>query len=233
MSRDTARTRLEPADRRRELLDVAERLARQDGLASLSTQAVATAAGASKALVFHYFGSVVGLQRAVVEEVVTELLAALGAHGDAADPAGARDADADPDDADADADQDRPVVVLDAFITAVTARRELWTDIWRGALHDDAQTQEILDDARSTLVDRLARRSSALRGRPGAQPGGAAPLDPEALALLSRGWVALAENVTAGWLAGSPLDQSELRDLLVRSLSAVLGDTASPPPPHP
>lgn len=216
MSRDTARTRLEPADRRRELLTVAERLARQDGLASLSTQAVATAAGASKALVFHYFGSVVGLQRAVVEEVVTDLLAALGA----------------PDD-DSPDDHDRPVVVLDAFITAVTARRELWTDIWRGALHDDAQTQEVLGDARTALVERLARRSSALRGRTGAADAGDAPLSPEALALLSRGWVALAENVTASWLAGSPLDQAALRDLLVRSLAAVLGDATVPPPPHP
>lgn len=218
MSRDTARTRLEPADRRRELLTVAERLARQDGLASLSTQAVATAAGASKALVFHYFGSVVGLQRAVVEEVVTDLLAALGApDGDSPD----------------DHDHDRPVVVLDAFITAVTARRELWTDIWRGALHDDAQTQEVLGDARTALVERLARRSSALRGRTGTADAGTAALSPEALALLSRGWVALAENVTASWLAGSPLDQAGLRDLLVRSLAAVLGDATVPPARHP
>lgn len=209
MSRDTPRTRLEPADRRRELLDVAERLAREGGLASLSTQAVATAAGASKALVFHYFGSVVGLQRAVVAEVVAELLTALGA----------------PDhELDALAEQDRPVVVLDAFITAVTARRELWTDIWRGALHDDAQTQEILEDARSALVDRLARRSSALHGR---SDGTGAPLGPDALALLSRGWVALAESATASWLAGSPLRQDELRDLLVRSLSAVLGEAGT------
>lgn len=205
MSRDTPRTRLEPADRRRELLDVAERLAREDGLASLSTQAVATAAGASKALVFHYFGSVVGLQRAVVAEVVAELLTALGAPDD---------------ELDALAEQDRPLVVLDAFITAVTARRELWTDIWRGALHDDAQTQETLEDARTALVDRLARRSSALRDR--RSDGTGTPLGPDALALLSRGWVALAESATASWLAGSPLRQDELRDLLVRSLSAVL-----------
>jgi len=216
MSRDTARTRLEPADRRRELLTVAERLARQDGLASLSTQAVATAAGASKALVFHYFGSVAGLQRAVVEEVVTDLLTALG-----------------PPDDGSPADHDRPVVVLDAFITAVTARRELWTDIWRGALHDDAQTQEVLGDARTALVERLARRSSALHGRTGTADDVAGPLSPEALALLSRGWVALAENVTASWLAGSPLDQAGLRDLLVRSLAAVLGDAAVPATPHP
>ncbi len=220
MSRDTPRTRLEPADRRRELLVVAERLAAADGIGSLSTQAVATAAGASKALVFHYFGSVVGLQRAVVSAAVDDLLAALAATEGPVSP-------------------ERPVVVLDAFITTVTARRELWTDIWRGALHDDPQTQEILADARSRLVERLARRSTAVHASSRTSPavdGGAGtgadnpPLSPDALALLSRGWVALAENTTAAWLAGSPLTQDELRDLLVRSLSAVLGDLTGPLP---
>jgi len=215
MSRDTPRTRLEPADRRRELLVVAERLAAADGIGSLSTQAVATAAGASKALVFHYFGSVVGLQRAVVSAAVDDLLAALAATEGPVTP-------------------ERPVVVLDAFITTVTARRELWTDIWRGALHDDPQTQEILADARSLLVERLARRSTAVHASstsptPDAS-GGDQRLGPDALALLSRGWVALAENTTAAWLAGSPLTQHELRDLLVRTLSAVLGDLTGPLP---
>lgn len=215
MTRDTPRTRLEPADRRRELLAVAERLATADGVGSLSTQAVATAAGASKALVFHYFGSVVGLQRAVVSAAVDDLLAALAATEGPVAP-------------------EQPVVVLDAFITTVTARRELWTDIWRGALHDDPETQEILADARSSLVERLARRSTALHATSGTSPAACLaaddqPLGPDALALLSRGWVALAENATAAWLAGSPLTQDELRDLLVRSLSAVLGDLAAAP----
>jgi len=214
MSRDTPRTRLEPADRRRELLVVAERLAATDGIGSLSTQAVARAAGASKALVFHYFGSVVGLQRAVVSAAVDDLLAALAATEGPVSP-------------------ERPVVVLDAFITTVTARRELWTDIWRGALHDDPQTQEILADARSLLVERLARRSTAVHASstsPTPDAAGDQRLSPDALALLSRGWVALAENTTAAWLAGSPLTQHELRDLLVRTLSAVLGDLAGPLP---
>lgn len=214
MSRDTPRTRLEPADRRRELLVVAERLAAADGIGSLSTQAVATAAGASKALVFHYFGSVVGLQRAVVSAAVDDLLAALAATEGPVTP-------------------ERPVVVLDAFITTVTARRELWTDIWRGALHDDPQTQEILADARSLLVERLARRSTAVHASstsPTPDASGDRRLGPDALALLSRGWVALAENTTAAWLAGSPLTQDELRDLLVRTLSAVLGDLTGPLP---
>jgi AcrR family transcriptional regulator len=214
MSRDTPRTRLEPADRRRELLVVAERLAATDGIGSLSTQAGAPAAGASKALVFHYFGSVVGLQRAVVSAAVDDLLAALAATEGPVSP-------------------ERPVVVLDAFITTVTARRELWTDIWRGALHDDPQTQEILADARSLLVERLARRSTAVHASstsPTPDAAGDQRLSPDALALLSRGWVALAENTTAAWLAGSPLTQHELRDLLVRTLSAVLGDLAGPLP---
>lgn len=195
MSHDTPRTRREPADRRRELLAVAEAVARTDGLDGLTVPRVATEAHASKALVFHYFGSVVGLQRAVTTLAVDDLLDATHPPDDLP-PAG------------------RPRVVLDAFITAVTARRAVWTDIWRGALRADPETQEILAVARATLVDRMAsgvaRRSSTRT--------------PDRVALLTLGWIALAENVTAAWLAGSSLSHTEVLDLLVDSLTALLGD---------
>ncbi|OLT50232.1 helix-turn-helix domain-containing protein [Cellulosimicrobium sp. CUA-896] len=54
------RTRREPADRRRELLDAASREADDHGLDGLAPAGVAARAGASKALVFHYFGSTAG-----------------------------------------------------------------------------------------------------------------------------------------------------------------------------
>lgn len=194
MTSDTPRTRLEPADRRRDLLAVAETITLEAGLDALTAQSVAERAGASKALVFHYFGSVVGLQRAVTDLAVEALLRATSPAEDLPP-------------------EHRPRAVLDAFVTAVTARRALWTDIWRGALRADAPTQAILAAARSALVERtatgVARRA----------PGGTS----ERTALLSLGWVALAENITAAWLAGSTLRQDELLDLLVDSLDALLG----------
>lgn len=194
MSRDTPRTRREPADRRRELLAVAEAVARTDGLDGLTAPRVAAEAHASKALVFHYFGSVVGLQRAVTALAVEDLLAATRPPEDLTHA-------------------DRRRVVLDAFITAVTARRAVWTDIWRGALRADPETQEILAAARATLVDRAASGA--------AQPASAGT--PDRVALLTLGWVALAENVTAAWLAGSHLTHHDLLDLLVDALDALLG----------
>ena len=197
MTHDTPRTRLEPADRRRELLGVAETIAREHGIDALTAQSVAAEAGASKALIFHYFGSVVGLQRAVTLLAVQGLLTATQPPENL--PAA-----------------ERPRTVLDAFITAVTARRGVWTDIWRGALRADPETQAILAGARSALVDRMAS------GAAERSPGGTS----EHVALLSLGWVALAENITAAWLAGSTLSQDELRDLLVGSLDALLGPPA-------
>ncbi|MEP7763879.1 TetR/AcrR family transcriptional regulator [Sanguibacter sp. 25GB23B1] len=203
MTRDTPRTRLEPADRRRDLLRTADSLARTVGLDGLTAQTVAATARASKALIFHYFGSVVGLQRAVATVAVHDLLTATHP----------------PDHL---ARTDRPRALLDAFITAVTARREVWTDIWGGALRADPETQTMLADARSELVDRMA---SGVAER---SPGDPADEQPR-IALLSLGWVALAENVTAAWLAGSTLSQDELLDLLVGSLTALLGPAENAP----
>lgn len=200
MTHDTPRTRLEPADRRRELLEAADVLAHTSGLDGLTAQAVATSARASKALIFHYFGSVVGLQRAVATVAVHDLLTATQPPEDLPRP-------------------DRPRALLDAFITTVTARREVWTDIWGGALRADPETQAMLADARSELVGRMA---SGVAER---SPGDPAEGQPR-IALLSLGWVALAENVTAAWLAGSALSQDELLDLLVGSLTSLLGSDA-------
>ena len=197
MTSDTPRTRLEPADRRRELLTVAEQVAREGGHDGLSVQRVAARAQASKALVFHYFGSVVGLQRAVTVLAVQDLLTATRQPEDLPTTA-------------------RPRAVLDAFITTVTARRTVWTDIWRGALRTDPETQAILASARGALVERMA---SGVAER---SPGGTS----ERIALLSLGWVALAENITAAWLAGSTLRHDELLDLLVGSLDDLLGPDA-------
>ncbi|WP_169925453.1 TetR/AcrR family transcriptional regulator [Sanguibacter antarcticus] len=194
MSHDTPRTRLEPADRRRDLLEVAETLAHADGIDGLTARGVAHHARASKALIFHYFGSVVGLQRAVAASAVHDLLTATQPHDDLP-PA------------------DRTRAILDAFITAVTARREVWTDIWGGALRADPETQVILARARAVLVDRMA--SGVARRSLGDTSGH--------IALLSLGWVALAENITAAWLAGGTLTQDELLDLLIGSLTAILG----------
>ena len=63
---------------RRSLLDCAAKLAAEQGVAALSVQAVADAAGVTKGGLFHHFPS----KQALLEAVMTDLLAALDAEID-------------------------------------------------------------------------------------------------------------------------------------------------------
>lgn len=149
MSAAPTRVRREPADRRRELLAAADAIAREDGLAALGPAAVGSRAGASKALVFHYFGSTTGLRRAVAEEAVEALERAIAPQHGAAD------------------EQQRRVVT--AFVDAVTERRRVWCDIWEGALAGDGPTEAALARVRGALVERLVRSGGAARSTPAAR----------------------------------------------------------------
>ncbi len=143
------RTRREPGDRHRELLGVASREADDHGLDALSPAGVAARAGASKALVFHYFGSTVGLRRAVALEAVAELERALAAD---------RAAD------------ERPVLAVGAFLDTVEARRRVWRDLWRGTLAGDEPTQAALAAVRTGLVARVTASTTTV-GAPSARLG--------------------------------------------------------------
>lgn len=196
-SRDAApRTRREPADRRRELLDAAAREADAHGLDALAPAAVAARAGASKALVFHYFGSTVGLRRAVALEAVAELERAVVA-GRAAG--------------------ERPVLAVAAFLDTVEARRRVWQDLWRGTLAGDDATEAALAAVRTGLVARVTTSTAALGTEPSPR-----------LRLLTGGFVALVENVTAAWLGGSELSRAEVERLLLASAVVLVPELPEP-----
>ncbi|MFC8599685.1 MULTISPECIES: TetR/AcrR family transcriptional regulator [unclassified Isoptericola] len=193
-----SRTRREPSDRRRELLAAAAEAAAEDGLDAITPASVGARAGASKALVFHYFGSTVQLRRAVALEAVSDLEQTLLA----------------PDDRPL---ADRPAHAMSLFLGSVTAHRRVWEDIWRGALADDGVTEAALERVRSALVGRMTTTAGTI---------GFTPSD--RLRLLAQGWVALVENVTAAWLGGSGLAREELEHLLLRSLVVLVPELPEP-----
>ncbi|MFB8230378.1 TetR/AcrR family transcriptional regulator [Cellulosimicrobium sp. NPDC055967] len=195
-----ARRRREPADRRRELLDAAARQADEHGLDSLTPAVVAARSGASKALVFHYFGSTAGLRRAVALEAVAGLEAATVA----------------PDDRPL---AERPALAVASFLDAVETRRLVWQDLWRGALAEDDATQEALARVREGLVARLTSTVSATSG---------APLTSPRLRLIAAGWVALVENVTAAWLGGSDPSRAEIERLVLASAVVLVPELPEP-----
>jgi AcrR family transcriptional regulator len=73
----SSQARLSPAARREQLLSVAREMLRSRPVDEVTIEAVASVAGVSPGLVFHYFGSQREFRRAVTEQAVTELLSAL------------------------------------------------------------------------------------------------------------------------------------------------------------
>ena len=84
----TPRQRLDADARREGILDAAREIYAVHPYSAVSTQQVADAAGASAALVFHYFGSKPGLYTAVVTDAIAGLSVTQRA-SDAALPANA------------------------------------------------------------------------------------------------------------------------------------------------
>jgi AcrR family transcriptional regulator len=184
--------RREPADRRRDLLTQASAIARAEGLEAVTADHLGATAGTSKALVFHYFGSVRGLRLAVLEGEVAELLAATTPPSDLAPV-------------------ERPAHVLAAFLDHVHARRGLWLGVWRGPLTGDDGARELLTAARLVIMDRIVSLAAESDR----------PVNPR-LALLARGWIALVEEVAAGWVSGAEASRDEVADLLLASLAVLL-----------
>ncbi|PFG44429.1 TetR family transcriptional regulator [Isoptericola jiangsuensis] len=193
----TSHTRQDPAERHRQLLAVACAQAEAHGLDTLTPALVAEAAGASKALVFHYFGSTAKLRRAVALDAVAHLDAAL-----------------EPDDLPL---AERPARAMTGFVDSVTAHRHVWEGIWRGTLADDPATADALQAVRRRLLARLVATADTLGFTPN-----------DRLRLLADGWIALVENLTAAWLAGSDIGRDELERLLLSSLVVLVPELPEP-----
>lgn len=70
----TSSARLQPEERRTQILDAARRLLEADPHRELSVELVAVEAGVSPALLFHYFGSKKKFQYAVIEAAAAEVM---------------------------------------------------------------------------------------------------------------------------------------------------------------
>lgn len=74
MPRNSARSRMLPTDRRAQILAAARRVLEHRPIDDVSVEAVASEAGVSPGLLFHYFGSQRGFRYAVLEMAAEELL---------------------------------------------------------------------------------------------------------------------------------------------------------------
>lgn len=120
-------------DRRAQLVDIGLDLLGTRPFHELALDEVATAAGVSRTLVFHYFPSKGDYYAAVVSRLGARLLQSA------------------PGDPDADVDT-RLRAMVASFLRFVRRRRGAYMALVRGASGGDAQVLAILDDIRSSLV---------------------------------------------------------------------------------
>jgi AcrR family transcriptional regulator len=192
----TARTRLDPARRREQLLDLGVALLAERRLEDLSVDALADGAGISRGLLYHYFSSKRDFHLAVLRRMADRLLTVTAPAPDAAPP-------------------DQLLRSLAAYVGFVSANREAYVTFVRAAAAGDEDYRRIHEEARSALTDRVFERvgSEALSGL-GLD-------DSPAVRLMVRGWSALVEDVLLSWLEDDRgISEARLLAMLAQSLTS-------------
>ncbi len=135
----SGRTRLSVAERRAQLIEVGKDVFGARAFDEVSTDDLARAAGISKGLLYHYFGSKRGYYVAVVSQLATELSDATRL------------------------DDDAPLdgamhAALSGFYAFLQEHGSLFRALMRGGIGSDAEVDAVVDSVRQTILRRVLTR---------------------------------------------------------------------------
>ena len=200
--------RLDPAERREQLLDLGVRMLATRRLEDLSVDVLADEAGISRGLLYHYFEGKRGFHLAVLRRMadhVIELTAPTG-QGDLVE---------------------QLTGSLAAFVDFVATNHEAYVAFVDAARAGDADYHRIHEEARDALTGRIfdAADPAALSA--------VGLVDTPATRLMVRGWSALVQEVVLAWLddpGTMPRDQllGALTDALVGVVAAARAHDTAP-----
>lgn len=191
------RTRLAPAQRREQLLDLGVDQLSVRRLEDLSIDTLAEVAGISRGLLYHYFSSKRDFHLAVLRRMADRVIA-ITAPTDGL-PA-----------------LEQLVRSLEAFVDFVTANHESYVSFVRAAAAGDEEFHRIYEEARAALTDRIFVQSG------GEVLESFGIVDSPAVRLMVRGWSASVEEVVLAWLDDDRgVTKPELLDMLARSLPSM------------
>ena len=128
-----ARTRLQPADRRDQLIDFGREHFAAHAFDALAVEQIATLAGVSKGTIYKYFGGRRGFYVATITTVVDELLAAMTP----------------PPDGNA---MEVLTTMTGAFVRYAAENRGIYLALVQGGLGADEEVSALLDRVRATAV---------------------------------------------------------------------------------
>ncbi|GAC70783.1 putative TetR family transcriptional regulator [Gordonia soli NBRC 108243] len=193
----TRRTRMSPEARRDQLIDLGLAMLADRPLEQVSIDAIAEAAGVSRALLFHYFESKQDFHVAIARAQAEQMLERTAP----------------------DATLGDPLVILAAsmseFIDYVVAHSTAYTTLMRGASSADPAMREVVDNTRQVMARRILDHAPAL----GVE---VTPLTE----MTVHGWIAFVEETTISWLTEPRVSRDELLGLISASLPALAGAVA-------
>ncbi len=197
------RVRMTPDGRREQLLELGVRLLSTRSLDELSIEMLAEEAGISRGLLYHYFGNKQDFHRAVCRRAADDLIR-VTAPVQEGEPL------------------ERLAKSLDAYVDYVQANFAGYTSLVRGAASGNEDLQEIYEEARAALTDRIFDEVDA----------GVLDVftieDTPAVRMMVRGWSAMTEEVVISWVrdqqAGrTKVSRDELLAMVASALPGVLG----------
>ncbi len=171
--------------RRSQLLLVGKRIFSDRAYDAVSTEEIAAEAGISAGLLYHYFANKKGFYVATIRAAADEVVAATRF------PPERSFAEAAP-------------VALGGFLDFIEANARLYISLMRGGVGADAEVHAILDEVRTTLLNRVIDASGV----------NATP----ALRLRLHGWLGFVEFTSVRWLTHREVSRPELMVLLVEAL---------------
>ena len=192
------RVRMTPDSRREQLLELGVRLLSTRSLDELSIEMLAEEAGISRGLLYHYFGNKQDFHRAVCRRAADELIR-VTAPTQEGEPL------------------ERLARSLDAYVDYVQVNFAGYTSLVRGAASGNEDLQEIYEEARAALTDRIFEEVDA----------GVLEMftieDTPAVRMMVRGWSAMTEEVVISWVRDQQAGRAKVsRDELLAMISGAL-----------
>lgn len=201
-ARPEPRVRLDSDERRTQLVALGLEHFGSRAYDDVSIDEIASAAGISKGLLYHYFPTKRAFYAATVREAAASLVASC------------------------DTDESAPSLArlhagLDAYLSYVRAHAKAYATLMRSGVGVDPEIARIVDETRATFVTRL---TSGFDTSP--------ILESPMVRLALRGWVGFAEAASLGWsetiAAGeSAPSQEQVCTLLATTLLEIVRSAAS------
>ncbi|HEX3787077.1 MAG TPA: helix-turn-helix domain-containing protein [Pseudonocardiaceae bacterium] len=192
--------RLEPDQRRAQILACARRLFAERGYDSVSTTELAKQSGVARGLINHYFGTKRELYLEVIRELVfiPDFAVERLAHGTL---------------------EQRASASIDRFLEVIVRHRKMWlATIGTGGYGHDPDVERILQEADENVAERMLETLGLATISTGH----------DELRAMLRSYSAFAKAASREWMLRKTLTRDQVRTLLITMLVSIVRDVHGP-----